>query len=166
MQPEDKRHNPFEDHIESDLFDVSELETVTDDSPLNQQLLRLLNSLPQPLDYRVWDEELDDYQKQLCAYLTTAIIERVWRPNHAEELTDFSDDELMMLLTVPLSLGIIAQQRLHSTLPPPADFRARLLDTLDDIPVQGGWRGKLQQSLSLMRQRVRRWWQRLFHKNS
>jgi hypothetical protein len=166
MQPEEKRPNPFEDHIESDLFDVSELETVTDDSPLNQQLQRLLNTLPQPLDYRVWEEELDDYQKQLCAYLTNAIIERVWRPNHAEELSDFSDDDLLLLLTVPLSLGMIAQQRLHSTTPPPPDFRTRLLDTLDDLPTRSRWRSKLYQQFQRWRLGVRRWWQRVLRQNN
>lgn len=163
MQPENKRHNPFEDHIESDLFDVSELETVTDDSPLNQQLQRLLNTLPQPLDYRVWDEELDDYQKQLCAYLTTAIIERVWRPNHAEELADFSDDDLLLLLAVPLSLGMLAQQRLHSTAPP-ADFRARLLDTVDAAPLPSGWRSTFRQRLKMFLKRLRGWWQQFLRK--
>lgn len=166
MQPEDKRRNPFEEHIESDLFDVSELETVTDDSPLNQQLQRLLNTLPQPLDYHVWDEELDDYQKQLCAYLTTAVIDRVWRPNHAEELSEFSDDDLMLLLTVPLALGMIVQQRLHSTTPPPTDFRTRLLDAFEDVPMRGGGRGKLRQHLNTIRQRLRHWWNMLIRKET
>jgi hypothetical protein len=115
MMPSDnERHNPFEDHIESEVFDVSQLGTSFDPTRLDEQIQTLLNTLPQPLDYRLWDEELDDIQKQLCAHLTSAVIERFVRPTYQEELGDLSDDDLLMILTVPLALAMLAQQRLYS----------------------------------------------------
>lgn len=114
MQPDNETPNPFEDHIESDVFDVSQLGTSFDPTRLDEQIQTLLNTLPQPLDYRLWDEELDDIQKQLCAHLTTAIIERFIRPTYQEELGDLSDDDLLMILTVPLALAMLTQQRLYS----------------------------------------------------
>jgi hypothetical protein len=113
MMPESDSRNPFEDHIESDAFDVSQLSIPGDPARLQEQLNTLLNSLPQPLDYRLWDEELDDTQKQLCIHLATAVIERYIRPGHADELGDISDDDLLMILNVPLAMAMIVQQRLH-----------------------------------------------------
>jgi hypothetical protein len=122
MMPSDnEQRNPFEDHIESDVFDVSQLGTSFDPTRLDEQIQTLLNTLPQPLDYRLWDEELDDIQKQLCAHLTSAVIERFVRPTYQEELGDLSDDDLLMILTVPLALAMLAQQRLYSPpITPPA----------------------------------------------
>lgn len=113
MMPESESRNPFEDHIESDAFDVSQLSVPGDPARLQEQLNTLLNSLPQPLDYRLWDEELDDTQKQLCIHLATAVIERYIRPSHADELGEINDDDLLMILNVPLAMAMIVQQRLH-----------------------------------------------------
>ncbi|MCU0513725.1 MAG: hypothetical protein MUE40_14290 [Anaerolineae bacterium] len=115
MMPETEGRNPFEDHIESDAFDISELGIAGDPAQLQEQLNTLLNSLPQPLDYRLWDEELDDLQKQLSIHLAGAVIERYLRVHHQEELSELSDDELLMMMNVPLTLAMIVQQRLHAT---------------------------------------------------
>jgi hypothetical protein len=120
--PDGKRHNPFEDFISSDSFDVSKLDQpiATSFDGLDEQMQVFFESLPQPLTYELWDTELDDQQKNICAYLVTELIDRVLRENHAEELQDVSDEDLIHLLTVPVTLALLAQQRLHT--PPEGIF--------------------------------------------
>lgn len=124
MPPNDERRNPFEDHIQSELFDMSELSVPLDPARLEEQIQTLLNTLPQPLDYRLWDEELDDAQKQLCAHLSAALIERYIRPNYPDEFREMGDDDLLVILTVPLALAMLVQQRLYT--PPQSTAPARV----------------------------------------
>lgn len=161
MMPENERRNPFEDHIESDAFDISQLGAPGDPSRLQEQVNTLLNSLPQPLDYRLWDEELDDIQKQLCIYLATAVIERYIRPGHAEEMSAISDDELLTILHVPLALAMIVQQRLYIPPRPVIDALPRLPHppaTIPERPLIAPrlWQRRIRNWLAGLRDRLSR----------
>jgi len=116
---EKKRRNPFEDHIESDAFDISHL-----DDELHLQLLpelqALLAGLPEELDHRICEDELDKRQQALCAQLTIEMVERVMRSQYAEELAHIDEDTLVQLLTVPIATAIIAENRLRVPEPKPA----------------------------------------------
>jgi hypothetical protein len=124
--PDKKRRNLFEEHIESEDFDVSELGAFSS-LTLSPQLVELLASLPQPLDYRIWDEYLDERQKLLCAQLTIEIIDRVLREQFSQNVMHFSDDELVYMLTVPVALSILVESRLGEQADPP-----QREDTLED----------------------------------
>jgi hypothetical protein len=125
------------------------LGTPFDPNQLEEQINTLLNSFPQPLDYRLWDEELDDFQKQLCAHLTQAVIERYIRPMHHDDLGELSNDDLMMMLTVPIAVAMIAQQRLYvptkKLIEPP---RIRLPQVIVEEPP----------TPPTLAQQMRRWW--------
>lgn len=110
---EDKRRNAFEDHIQSEGFDVSQLAAPNPFVGIRERVNTLLNSLPQPLDYRLYEEELDDTQKQLCAYVAEAVGDRYIKPTLAEQGTEITDDDLHMVLTITVAMSMIAQQRLY-----------------------------------------------------
>jgi hypothetical protein len=111
---EDKRRNAFEDHIQGEGFDVSQLGTPNPFVHIRERVNTLLNSLPQPLDYRLYEEELDETQKQLCAYVAEAVAERYIKPTLSEQQPgEVSDDDLHMVVTITVAMAMIAQQRLY-----------------------------------------------------
>lgn len=113
-----KPRDPFGEHIESDAFDVSELS----DAPLPDDINDIdafLDGLPQPLTPELWDTALDDRQRIICAHLATELVERVLRDQHNEDLSDFSDEKLTHLLTVPIIVAMLAERELHAPDPPP-----------------------------------------------
>lgn len=111
---EPEQHNPFENHINSEAFDVSKLDHAIPRSEMDREMERFFNELPLPLNHELWDTELDDRQKIICAHLATELIDRVLRVHHEDIVEDLSDDQLISLLTVPITLALIAEQRLHS----------------------------------------------------
>lgn len=112
---EKKRRNPFEDHIESEQFDVSGLDATLDLSDLGLKVQDFLDHLAHPYDTEVWDEELNDQQKQLCAHLVNALIDRYVRTECEDELGHLEDEELIVLLTTPVAMALLAQQRILSS---------------------------------------------------
>ncbi len=111
---EDKRRNAFEEHIQSESFDASQLAVPNPFVNIRERVNTLLNSLPQPLDYRLYEEELDETQKLLCAYVAEAVAERYIKPTLAEQQqTEVSDDDLHMVVTITVAMAMIAQQRLY-----------------------------------------------------
>lgn len=112
---DDERQNPFENFIGSDSFDLSQL-----DQPLLArpdefaiEIQDFLDNLPQPLNYELWDNALDERQKLICAYLTTELVDRVMRVHHPDEVHRLSDEELIQILTVPITIAMLAEDRLH-----------------------------------------------------
>lgn len=115
---DEKRRNLFEEHIESESFDLSKLEhTDLDLAQVHRQVKQLLDSLPQPLDHRIWDDALDDNQKEICAYLVTELVDSVMRPNFEEELSNLDDDQIIYVLTLPVALAMVAQKQLADASP-------------------------------------------------
>src|SRR5688572_1038445 len=110
---ENQHRNPFEDHINSETFDVSRLDNVPPPNEMDMEIQAFFDSLPKPLNHELWDTELDDRQKTICAYLTTEMVEHVMRVYYAEELQDLSDDQLIYILTVPVTLAMLAEEHLH-----------------------------------------------------
>jgi hypothetical protein len=111
---EDKRRNAFEDHIQSEGFDVSQLGAPNPFVGIRERVNTLLNSLPQPLDYRLYEEELDETQKQLCAYVAEAVADRYIKPTLSEQqATEIGDDDLHMVVMITVAMSMIAQQRLY-----------------------------------------------------
>lgn len=107
--PHKNRRNLFEEHIESDDFDVSRLGLTYGMSDLSSQVSELLAQLPRPFDYRIWDQYLDERQKLLCAQLTFEIIDHVIREQHLQDTIHLSDDDLVQMLTVPIAISILAE---------------------------------------------------------
>lgn len=172
MSEQDHR-NPFEEHIESEHFDVSKLEPGQTHTDLDPALQALLDSLPQPLDYRIWDEELSEQQKVLCAHLAQEIIERVIRPNYMNDMIDMEDNDLLLMLTVPVALAMITQERLIEQEKPaviqPPDDR----DLADEVPVlrrdllppeDAAWGDAMANLFRDLAQAARQLWNRLFRR--
>ena len=125
---DDKQRNPFEEHIESDAFDVSKLENTAnaaDISEAGRRVQELLDSLPQPLSHELWDTHLDDDQKRLVAHLSMEVVERVLRKQHGEALDGLTDDQLTYIITLPVVLAVLTEERLHRTYQPPAPVRQK-----------------------------------------
>lgn len=113
--PEKKRRNPFEEHIESDSFDVSDLENAT---PLvdatGLEVEDFLDELPAPLTPEFWDEALDDRQRLLCVHLITSDrLTEIVRESYEDKLDDLSDDQIRALMTIPVLVGMLLENRLH-----------------------------------------------------
>lgn len=119
----DERHNPFENHIESDDFDVSKLGE-PGQSPLMDALRirvkALLDGMPQPVDNRIMDE-LDDHQKHLCMVLTDELVRRLIRPQFSEQLREVSDDDLIYMMSAPIAAAILAEARINQDITPPQE---------------------------------------------
>lgn len=116
--PEKRHRNRFEEHINSDAFDLSKLEhLVPPQSEEEQRVLEYLAQLPQPLDVSLWETELDEQQRLLCAYLTSELADNVMRSQHGELVGHFDDEELLQVLTLPVMLGMLVESRLHDAEP-------------------------------------------------
>ncbi len=157
---DDKPKNPFEKHIESDAFDVSKLESTsqqTDISEAGRRVQELLDSLPQPLSYELWDTHLDDDQKRLSAHLSLIVVERVLRQHHADELADLSDDQLTYLITLPIVLAMLTEERLHRTYqPPPTPARRPSATALHPLEENDPSPSAAEDTLSNLSERLRR----------
>lgn len=105
--------DPFEKHINGENFDVSRLDNPVPRSEMDVEMEAFFDNLPLPLNHEIWDTELDERQKALCAHLTTELVERVMRENFAELLQDLSDEQLIYILNVPVTLAMLLEQRLH-----------------------------------------------------
>lgn len=108
-------HDPFEHHINSESFDVSKLDNAAPPTEMDLEMQAFFDNLPNALNHELWDTELDERQKMICAHLTSELVERVMRENHAELLEDINDAELIALLSVPVTLAMLAEQRLHQS---------------------------------------------------
>ncbi len=119
--PEKRRRNRFEEHINSEAFDLSQLESL---APLlaeeERHLLDYLAQLPQPLDHDLWDTHMDEQQRLLCAYLTTELLENVVRERHQDLVEHMSDEDLFQLLSLPVMVAMLVEENLHDTQPDPA----------------------------------------------
>ncbi len=113
--PEKKHRNPFEEHINSESFDVSHLGSLKQLSKLDGEMNAFFESLPDNLRDELWDKELDNRQKEITAYLATELAERIMREQYPEILSDLSDGELTYFMTVPVTLAMLAEQRLHQS---------------------------------------------------
>lgn len=107
--------NPFESHINSDAFDVSSLAHRSQTSVRVRELMQSI-----VLDERLVETYLDEDQRTLCHELTIELLHSVIRDRYNEELHHLSDDNIRELLTVPLVVGMLAQQQLVATKPAPA----------------------------------------------
>jgi hypothetical protein len=107
--------NPFEDHINSESFDVSHLDNPVPPSEMDLEMQAFFDNLPTALNHELWDTELDERQKMISAHLTSELVERVMRENHPELLQDINDAELIALLSVPITIAMLAEQRLHQS---------------------------------------------------
>lgn len=136
--PEEKRHNPFEQHIESESFDVSGLgRELSRANALEQEVQDFLERLPQPLDYELWDSELDERQKLLCVHLTNELVERVIRTQHNEHVDHLTDDELIHMLMVPMTVAMLAEREFN---PPPQP----IVPASPPPPTTPAWRERLE----------------------
>ncbi|MDQ7036892.1 MAG: hypothetical protein Q9P01_19270 [Anaerolineae bacterium] len=167
--PEKKHRNPFEDHINSETFDVSQLENVSSASQMAVEMQAFFDNLPQPLNYELWDSELNDRQKMICAYLAIEIVEQALRVQYAEELQDFSDVQLTDMLMVPVTLAMLAEERLHEKPQRPASTKQD--SHVPTLNHPNAYDDKLQFDFLAFQEMLQRWFyktkdflQRLFRK--
>ncbi|MGJ3237461.1 MAG: hypothetical protein ACFE0Q_02025 [Anaerolineae bacterium] len=115
--PEKKHGNPFENHINSDSFDVSKLGSVSQRAELERDVQAIIDNLPDTFDQALWDHDLDMRQEAISMYVTNALIERIQREGDPAILADFNREQLAEILSVPVIIGMVAQKQLQ---PPPA----------------------------------------------
>lgn len=111
--PEKKHRNPFEDHINSESFDISNLGSAQERSAIEKEIAGFFDSLPGEMNHELWDNELDDRQKTISAHLITTLAERILREQHGDLVEELSDAQLISMMTVPVTLAMLAQQQLH-----------------------------------------------------
>lgn len=107
-----RNRNPFEDHIESEAFDLNPLLGEGTDVPyrvLQPRLEAWLDAMPQPLITGSWDDKLDDMQKQLRACLVAEMIERGMLEEFSEQLSHIDQETIKVLLHYPLTLAMLSQ---------------------------------------------------------
>lgn len=114
LMSEKKQRSPFEEHIESDRFDLSHLGQLQDAIPPHPLVQRVLDALPAALDHRVYDGKLDARQQAICDQLAYLLVQRSLRQEYAEDLQELTDDELFVLLRTPLAVAMLAQAHLHT----------------------------------------------------
>lgn len=117
---EEKHSNPFENHINSESFDISRLDSSLITSDFEQDVQRFFDSLPHPLNHALWDNALDERQQAICAHITLEVVDRVMRVHYGDKIRDLRDDELIYLLTVPVTIAMLAQQQLYQQQASPA----------------------------------------------
>lgn len=115
--PEQEQQNPFEDHINSEAFDIERLDKALPQLDMASDIERFFDELPYPLNHELWDTELDERQKVICAHLATELVDRVLRVYHEDLLEDLNDEQLIYILTAPITIAMLAQQRLYETKP-------------------------------------------------
>jgi hypothetical protein len=156
---ENQHRNPFEDHINGETFDVSRLDNVPPPNEMDMEIQAFFDSLPKPLNHELWDTELDDRQKTICAYLTTEMVEHVMRVYYAEELQDLSDDQLIYILTVPVTLAMLAEEHLHDKFQAAAPEKPETVMPVFNHP--NAFANNTAFDFSAMQESLRGGWQRL-----
>ncbi len=158
--PEKRRRNRFEEHINSDAFDLSKLENLV--PPFSEEEHRVLNylaQLPQPLDESLWETELDEEQRLLCAYLTTELADNVMRSQHSELVEHLGDEELLQVLTLPVVLGMLVEANLHQAASEPQEpvvaVDERSMQTGHFAEIIGSWWQDLRNRVSALLRRIR-----------
>ena len=117
--PEKKRRNPFEDHIESELFDVSKLESMAPIlDAISLEIQSFLDELPESLDTESWDDLLDDRQNLIYKNIVTSDrVCDIMRECYEDDLDSMSDAQIKKLLMMPVLLGMLMEEKLHPTQP-------------------------------------------------
>ena len=110
-----KRRSAFEEHIESELFDVSDLGQVRAPLMPHRMVQLALDTLPATIDHRVYDRELNKRQRELCDHLAHQLLKQVLRAEYSDELQALNDDELLYILKVSLATAMITQAQLTET---------------------------------------------------
>lgn len=110
---EEKYQNPFEKHINSESFDISRLDISSLPPEFEAKLQHFFDTLPQPLDHSLWEQVLDEQQQLISAHVTLELVDRVMRVHFGDKVRNLRDDELIYLLTVPVTIAMLAEQRLH-----------------------------------------------------
>lgn len=110
--PEHTHPNPFEDHINSESFDVSYLGSIQERSDFDLEMEAFLDSLADAIDYSHFDCELDSRQQAICSYLTDTLSRDTLRDQYGDALESVSDMQLRRILTVPVAVAMLAQQNL------------------------------------------------------
>lgn len=188
-----KKRNPFEDHIESEAFDLSGFASdnnrlasdnsrlASDEDPritcdmLHPLLTAFLETLPETDDDDLWEDRLDDLQRQLRACLTTEIIDKIAESPYRQRVKDLSEEDLAVLVMWPMTLALLAQDHLrhHGHLTPtdktsllhaeparprpatPPDDELRALATSDVNNPE--WAQAIQRAYEWLRERWQAW---------
>lgn len=107
-----KLNNPFEQHIESNDFNINPLVDDGTHVPhhvLQPRLEEWFENLPPPLSNGQWDDDLDDMQKRLRHNLANEIIDRGLLGEFAEQLEHIDLETLTLLLQYPITLTMLSQ---------------------------------------------------------
>lgn len=112
--PEKQHRNPFEKHINSELFDVSQLGDRLPMSEMDMLLSAFFDALPEDLSEAMWNKALTEDQQNICIHLTAHLIQRIKsQPEYPEWIDTVPEDELRRFLLIPLSIGMLAENHLR-----------------------------------------------------
>lgn len=107
-----RNQKPFEDHIESNDFDINPLIDAGTNIPhhvLHPRLEEWLDNMPQPIAQGKWDDELDNMQKRLRHSLAIELVQRGMLDEFAEQLDGIDDETLIVMMHYPITLALLSQ---------------------------------------------------------
>lgn len=160
-----RNRNPFEDHIESEAFDLNPLLGEGTEVPhhvLQPRLEAWLDAMPQPLVIGSWDDKLDDMQKQLRACLVAEMLERGMLDEFSEQLAHIDSETIKLLLHYPLTLAMLSQDYFRQNGYPinweTPDPPLQAVKAAQDIPPPS----RLERMVARFMRRIRNWRRSIF----
>lgn len=106
---DEERRNPFEEHIESDEFDISQLrysELSAEDFVLQLNIFALLDKSSHPLAEDLYTQ-LDKRQRTLCDLLIIELISQLRDAPEDNTLQHMSDSDIQAILRGPVAAALM-----------------------------------------------------------
>jgi len=107
-----RNHKPFENHIESNEFNINPLIDAGTNIPhhvLHPRLEEWLETMPQSMTKGQWDDQLDNMQKRLRHSLAIEMVQRGMLDEFAEQLEDIDDETLTLMMHYPITIALLSQ---------------------------------------------------------
>ncbi|GEM_PF-3290874 len=107
-----RNQNPFENHIESNEFNINPLIDAGTNIPhhvLHPKFEEWLDEMPSSMTQGKWDDQLDSMQKRLRHSIAVEMIERGMFDEFSDQLEMIDDETLVVMMHYPITLALLSQ---------------------------------------------------------
>ncbi|MEL6524522.1 MAG: hypothetical protein AAFQ07_02330, partial [Chloroflexota bacterium] len=112
--PEKQQRNPFEQHINSESFDVSQLGDRLPLSEMDIALTAFFDALPEDLSDAGLHSKLTEKQQIICIHLTAHLLHRIKAAGeYPAWIDDMPENELREFLLLSFSSALLADEALN-----------------------------------------------------